>query len=215
MYKIAICGRANTGKNTLAKLLEQEIYDKTNREWAIKSDTPPEQTYTNFSWKSMAWADPIKEIVLLMFPHASKECLYGSSHLRSEPIPGAFKNDKPLTYRQALIDIGTEVGRAYNDKIWLENFDHRYEQLLLKGKPDLVVVTDTRFRNEFEHLKKKGFFQIRLYRDTGKLSEINHISETNQNTILDEEFDYVLFNNKSLDELREEIKCNIIPRLKR
>jgi len=214
MYKIAICGRANTGKNTLAKLLEQEIYEKVNKEWAAKLDSPAGQTYTNFSWKSMAWADPIKEIVVLMFPHASKECLYGPSHLRAEPIVGAFKNGKPLTYRQALIDIGTEVGRAYNDKIWLENFDYRYEQLLLKSKPDLVVVTDTRFRNEFEHLKKKDFFQIRLYRETG-MPPIEHVSETNQNTISDEEFDYVLFNNKSLDDLKEEVRCNIIPRLKR
>ena len=162
----------------------------------------------------MAFADPIKEIVLIMFPHANKECLYGPSQLRAEPIPGAFKNGKPLTYRQALLDIGTEVGRAYNDKIWLENFDHRYEQLLLKSKPDLLVVTDVRFRNEFEHLKRKGFFQIRLYRETG-MAPIEHVSETNQNTISDEEFDYVLFNNKSLEDLKEEVRTNIIPRLKR
>jgi hypothetical protein len=152
--------------------------------------------------------------VMFMFPNASKECLYGPSQLRADVIPGAFKDGKPLTYRQALIDIGTEVGRAYNDKLWLENFDHRYEPLVLKDKQNLVVVTDVRFRNEFEHLKQKGFFQIRLYRDTGKASEINHVSETNQNSILDEEFDYILFNNKSLDELREEVRTKIIPRLK-
>jgi hypothetical protein len=208
MYKIAICGRANTGKNTLSKLLEQEIYARDSMAYFSQHDTP----LTNFSWKAMAWADPIKEIVMIMFPHASKECLYGKSELRSEPIPGAFKNGKPLTYRQALIDIGTEVGRAYNDKIWLENFDHRYEQLLLKNRPSLVIVTDTRFRNEFEHLKRKGFFQIRLYRDTG-MAPIEHISETGQSAIKDEEFDYVLFNNKSLDDLKEEVRCKIIPRM--
>jgi len=210
MYKIAICGRANTGKNTLAKLLEQEVYARDSMAYFSQHDTP----LANFFWKSMAWADPIKEIVLIMFPHASKECLYGPSHLRAESITGAFKNGKPLTYRQALIDIGTEVGRAYNDKIWLENFDARYEQFCLKEKPDLVIVTDTRFRNEFEHLKRKGFFQIRLYRDTG-MPPIEHISETNQSTIADEEFDYVLFNNKSLEDLKEEVRSNIIPRLKR
>ena len=208
MYKIAICGRANTGKNTLSRLLEQEIYWLNNAEYHARYGKD-----MVFSSKSMAWADPIKEIVLIMFPHASKECLYGPSHLRSEPIPGAFKNGKPLTYRQSLIDIGTEVGRAYNDKIWLENFDYRFEQLLLKQKLDLVVVTDTRFRNEFEHLKKKDFFQIKLYRDTG-MAPIEHISETNQNTIGDDEFDYVLFNNKSLDDLKEEVRNNIIPRLR-
>ena len=208
MYKIAICGRANTGKNTLSRLLEQEIYWLHNAEYHARYGKD-----MVFSSKSMAFADPIKEIVMTMFPHANKECLYGPSHLRAEPIPGAFKNDKPLTYRQALIDIGTEVGRAYNDKIWLENFDHRYEQLLMqKTPPNLVVVTDVRFRNEFDHLKQKGFFQIRLYRDTG-LVPIEHISETGQSSIKDEEFDYVLFNNKSLDDLKEEVRCKIIPRM--
>ncbi len=208
MYKVAICGRANTGKNTLSRLLEQELYWLRNAEYHAKYGKD-----MVFSSKSMAFADPIKEIVMIMFPHANKECLYGPSHLRAEAIPGAFKNGKPLTYRQSLIDLGTEVGRAYNDKIWLENFDHRYEQLLIqKNPPNLVVVTDVRFRNEFDHLKKKGFFQIRLYRETG-MAPIEHISETGQSAIKDEEFDYVLFNNKSLDDLREEVKCQIIPRM--
>ncbi len=210
MYKIAICGRANTGKNTLSRLLEQEIYWLSNAEYHAKYGKD-----MTFSSKSMAFADPIKEIVMTMFPHANKECLYGPSHLRAEIIPGAFKSGKPLSYRQALIDIGTEVGRAYNDKVWLENFDHRYEQTLLhKNPPNLVVVTDVRFRNEFDHLKQKGFFQIRLYRDTG-MAPIEHISETGQSSIKDEEFDYVLFNNKSLNDLKEEVQNNIVPRLKR
>lgn len=211
MYKVAICGKANTGKNTLANLLKYEICKKEDAELQAKLG----RCLRSFSWESVAFADPIKEIVMIMFPNANKECLFGPSQLRAEIIPGAFKNDKPLTYRQALLDIGTEVGRAYNEKIWLENFDHRYDDMVINNKYDLIVVTDVRFQNEFEHLKKKGFFQIRLYRDTGSTSEINHVSETNQNSILDEEFDYVLFNNKSLEELREEIKCNVIPRLKR
>jgi hypothetical protein len=209
MYKIAICGRANTGKNTLANLLSHEICCKNDEEFQARN---PGATLQFFSWKSMAFADPIKEIVEIMFPNCNKECLYGPSALRSEAIPGAFKDGKPLSYRQALIDIGTEVGRAYNDKLWLENFDHRYSQLLINKKYNLLIVTDVRFRNEYEHLKKLGFFQIRLYRETG-MSEINHVSETDQNSIRDEEFDYVLFNNKSLDDLKEEVKCNIIPRL--
>jgi hypothetical protein len=191
MYKIAIMGKANTGKNTLAGLLIDEI--KVNG--------------TN-SYKCMAFADPIKEIVMTMFPRANRNCLYGPSQLRSESIPGAFKDGKPLTYRQALIDVGTEVGRKYSDRIWLENFDHRFESVV----SDLVIVTDVRFRNEFDHLKEKGFFQIRLYRETG-MAPIHHISETGQSSIKDEEFDYVLFNNKSLEDLKEEVKCQIIPKL--
>lgn len=191
MYKIAIMGKANTGKNTLAGLLIDEL------------------AKDSLSYKCMAFADPIKEIVMTMFPRADRNCLYGPSQLRTEIIPGAYKDDKPLTYRQALIDIGTEVGRKYNDKIWLENFDHRFELL----SHDLVIVTDCRFRNEFDHLKEKGFFQIRLYRNTGA-PEIQHISETGQSLIKDEEFDYILLNNKSLDELKEEVKCQILPKIR-
>lgn len=191
MYKIAIMGKANTGKNTLAGLLID----------ALAKDS--------LSYKCIAFADPIKEIVMTMFPRADRNCLYGPSQLRTEIIPGAYKDGKPLTYRQALIDIGTEVGRKYSDKIWLENFDHRFELL----SHDLVIVTDCRFRNEFDHLKEKGFFQIRLYRNTGA-PEIQHISETGQSLIKDEEFDYVLLNNKSLEELEEEVRCQILPKIR-
>lgn len=210
MHKIAICGKANTGKNTLANLLYQELYERDSIEFESRNPSLNLQTY---SGKFMAFADPIKEIVMTMFPRANKECLYGPSRLRSEAIPGAFKNNKPLTYRQALIDIGTEVGRSYSDKVWLENFDHRYEQILVKkNPPNIIVVTDVRFRNEFDHLKDKGFFQIRLYRETG-MEPIQHISETGQSSIKDEEFNYVLFNNKSLEDLKEEVKTQIIPRM--
>lgn len=210
MYKIAICGKANTGKNTLANLLYQELYERDSFEFGLRN---PGLNLQAYSGKFMAFADPIKEIVMTMFPRANKECLYGPSKLRSEAIPGAFKNNKPLTYRQALIDIGTEVGRSYSDKVWLENFDHRYEQILVKkNPPNIIMVTDVRFRNEFDHLKDKGFFQIRLYRETG-MAPIEHISETGQSSIKDEEFDYVLFNNKSLEDLKEEVKSQIIPRM--
>lgn len=200
MYKIAIMGKANTGKNTLAGLLIDEI------------------AKGSLSYKCMAFADPIKEIVMTMFPRANRDCLYGPSQLRALDIPGAFKDDKPLTYRQALIDIGTEVGRKYSDRIWLENFDHRFESLFIRNEngvfaPNLVIVTDCRFRNEFDHLKEKGFFQIRLYRETNA-PEIQHISETGQSAIRDDEFDYVLFNTKSLDELKEEVTSKIIPMIK-
>ncbi|HEY5267962.1 MAG TPA: hypothetical protein VII94_02415 [Candidatus Saccharimonadales bacterium] len=202
MYKIAISGKANTGKNTLATLINEEC----------KIISPIDY----WKYKSMAFADPIKEIVMIMFPDANKDFLYGPSKGRAEFIPGAFKNGEPLTYRQALFDVGTELGRSYNDKIWLENFDDRYSAILsgyYGPYPSVLVVTDVRFRNEFEHLKAKGFYQIRLYRETG-LPTINHVSETNQTSIKDEEFDYVIHNNKSLDELELEVRENIIPQLK-
>jgi hypothetical protein len=194
MYKIAIMGKANSGKNTLGKMIVRNI----RREHNIYSPT-----------KYLAFADPIKEMIRQMFPSLPRKFLYGSSKYRNEIIPGAFRNGVPLTVRQLLIDLGTGVGREYKPTVWLDNFDYRFSEAHCK----IIVVPDVRFRNEFEHLRKKGFYLIRLYRDTGQ-PEIQHISETGQENIRDEEFDYVLSNNSTLHNLRIEVSQQITPQLR-
>lgn len=196
MYKIAITGKANTGKNTVSKFLIKEL----------RNSFKGKRTLTN---AYIAFADPIKAMIRLMFPLLSEKYLTGSSQYRAENIPGAFKDGKPLSVRQLLIDLGTEVGRSYKETIWLDVFDHSFEKL---KKKSVVIVTDVRFRNEFNHLKNKGFYMIRLYRDTGNPT-INHVSETGQNDIKDNEFDYVIHNNKSLKELKTTIINDILPNL--
>lgn len=180
MFKIAISGKARTGKNTVSKLLNDHIYGG-----AVQ----------------IAFADPIKLMAEVMFPRLDKEYLYGKSELRSRAIPGAFKDGEPLTVRQLLIDIGTGLGRAYKESIWLDAFDFNLEQARAKNKS--VIVTDVRFRNEFDHLKKLGFFQIRIVRD--EHLEINHISETGQDSIKNEEFDYIIQNNSTLNSLDKKV----------
>lgn len=195
MYKIAITGKANTGKNTVSKIITEEL----NKD--IKD-------YSRF--KTIAFADPIKAMVAQMFPTLPKEYLYGSSENRAKEIPGAFKNGKPLTVRQLLIDLGTGVGREYKENLWLDVFDYTFK-IAKSKKRQVVIVTDVRFRNEFDHLKKLEFFQIRVLRDS--YTKINHSSETNQDSIRDDEFDVVIENNGSLEELENKIK-QIIPKIK-
>lgn len=196
MYKIAICGKANSGKNTLGKMLVRQLRKE------IKKGNYLSATY-------MAFADPIKQMIREMFPGLPEKFLTGSSKYRSEIIPGAFKDGKPLSVRQLLIDLGTEIGRSYKETIWLDNFDFHFESLRRR----IVVVTDVRFRNEFDHLRNKGFYLIKLYRETDGPG-INHVSETNQNTIGDSEFDYVIHNDKSLADLKKVVINDIIPNLK-
>jgi hypothetical protein len=195
MYKIGITGKANTGKNTVSNLITEEL----------------NKDIQNYSLiRNIAFADPIKEMARQMFPILPKEYLYGSSENRAKEIPGAFKDGQPLTIRQLLIDLGTGVGREYKENLWLDVFDHTFKKAVYK-KRQAVIVTDCRFRNEFDHLKKLGFFQIRLLRESH--TKINHSSETNQDSIKDEEFDAVIHNNGSLDELIYKIK-QIIPKIK-
>ena len=197
MYKIGISGKANSGKNTVSKLIKKQLYNQPARA-------------QNVHCKYIAFADPIKAMVRNMFPDLPEKYLTGSSKFRSEIIPGAFKDSSPLTVRQLLIDIGTEMGRKYKESIWLDAFDAELKRTQSKSF-NLIVVADVRFKNEFDHLKNLGFFQIRLLRD--KHSVINHSSETSQDSIKDEEFDYVLNNNGTLSDLGAEI-AKILPLLK-
>ena len=143
----------------------------------------------------------------IAYPEIPRKWLYGSSKYRSEKIPGAFKNGIPLTVRQCLIDIGNDFGRAYKSDIWLDNFDNRLNKHI-RGESKIIIVTDCRFRNEFDHLKFLKFYQIRLRRDAQL--KINDISETNQDGIADSEFDYVIDNNGTLKDLKNEVSKIVI-----
>lgn len=187
MYKISISGKANSGKDTVSKLIAEGLSNKINKKNCVQH---------------IAFADPLKQIIKIMFPYVPEEHLYGPSKFRSEIIPNAFKDSKPLTIRQLLLDLGTEIGRGYNPNIWIDVFKHTLEQSFI-NKKEIVIVSDNRFRNEFDCLKSLGFYQIRILRDE-QLS-INHSSETDQVNIKDEEFDFILNNNGTLSDLQVKI----------
>ena len=178
MYKIAITGKANSGKDTVGKIISK-FYNND-----------PNIIYGGYTQK-IALANPVKEMARIMYPDLPKKLFYGPSALRMTEIPGSLKDGKPLTVRQLLIDIGTNLGRKYDEKLWLNVFDHTLDYYNKRGC-GLLIVTDVRFRNEFDHIKNKGFFTIRLVRND--YTKIDNVSETDQDGITDSEFDYVLNN---------------------
>lgn len=204
MFKVSISGKANTGKNTLSGLLVDELAN-------IGDEAAYEGNGLFEEWcgdeEIIAFADPIKEMIKQMFPKVPRKHLFGASKYRALAIPGAYKDGKPLTVRQCLIDLGT-AGRAYNDMCWINAFDARLEKAKNNGA-DIVIVTDTRFRNEFDHLKKLGFYHIRTVRESDVI--VNHISDTGQDAIKDHEFDYVVNNNSTLNNLKKEVVEKIAP----
>lgn len=187
MYKIAVSGKANSGKNTVSNLISSELFNTFGKAECV------------------AFADPIKKMVEIAFPYLPKEYLYGSSDLRWNNIPGAFKNGAPLTVRQLLIDLGNDFGKVYNKDIWIQNLDSYINNYLSNSN---IIVTDLRFRNEFDYLKNNNYCIIRIIRNNLILSTDE--SEVNQDTIKNSEFDYIIHNNGSLDDLAIRVKdiCN-------
>lgn len=185
MYKIALSGKAKVGKNTVADLIKEKLAN-------------PEKTII------AAFADPMKEIVMTMFPNYDHEALYGPSELRQNVIPDAYDaNGLPLTYRQLLLDLG-KFSRAYHPNIWANCFIetmkgalHPYAEI---ENPEVYIASDARFHNELNILKQNGFITIRVKRDAGFV--INDVSETEQDMITDDKFDFIIQNDKSIDELK-------------
>lgn len=116
-----------------------------------------------------------------------------------------------LTPRKVLQTIGTEFGRAIDEKLWLSYAQDMATRILEAGgtydraighlpgpqRAKFVIITDGRFRNEILVTKALGGLAIRV--DGGGLSGEagSHASETEQNSIPETWFDAVVMNQKS------------------
>lgn len=103
----------------------------------------------------------------------------------------------PFTPRDALILIGTTIGRKIHPDIWIETVFNRYEKNINKN----LLISDVRFPNEYDSIKKKGGIIIRINR-TNNSTNLIHESEC----ALDHHtFDYVIENDGTIEELNQKI----------
>ncbi len=204
MIKIAISGKAKSGKNTLSDLIIKSLYKNLPTYYKNKKRI-----------QSCAFADPIKEMGNIIFPgEIHEEHFWGPSENREKNVDFNYtkydyKSDdnieyeEDLTYRKVLMDIGS-LGRKYDKNIWINLLLRKCQKAEL-DKYSLFVVNDLRFKNEFNALSDNDFFLIRIKRKDS--NKINDISETDQDGISDKEFDYVIDNNST----KKQLKQSIIP----
>lgn len=189
MLKIAVSGKAGSGKNTVASVIVKDILKLNSEEYRIA-----------------AFADKIKELTTSFFPGCDQEALYGASELRQKQIESEINGVIPTeaTYRKVTLDIG-KLGRTYSPSFWVGHaaLKYMYSPLTLKA----YMIADLRFIEEYKWLKANDFTLIRVKRDN--LIKINDISETEQDKLSDDMFHSVIQNNGSIDELRKTIKTEL------
>lgn len=186
--RISLTGKAKSGKNTVGNIITD--YIKHN---------------SNITVEQQAFADPMKKILLIAFPTAKYENLFGPSELREEYIPGVFKNGEPVTYRQALKDVGSDYfGQSYIQSMWNDNMEHR----IVNSTTDVFIITDLRFIHEMELVNKYNFINIKIIRGT---STEKHLSESQQDSIPLNNYKYIFDNNSTLDDLQYIVLQKIIP----
>lgn len=192
-------------------------------------DTIADYLTTHRGFKRLSFAASLKDAVAAVFGW-DRELLEGSTKTsrewREQPdIWWSNRLGMEITPRRVLQYWGTEVCRqGFHQDIWVASVENK----LIKSKDD-IVITDCRFANEVEAIKNAGGITIRVERgqrpDWYEAAESynkgpdNNVSWSISKTQLDREnihaseyssvginYDYVVSNNGTIDELHTKIK---------
>ena len=194
---IGICGKKQSGKNTVACMLQYLIacshlnINPTYKDYITNS----KKTYGS---DVRAFADPLKEIIgALAFIPAY--CL-DEERFKNLPIPvklnKLFKDDNSThTYRQLLQYLGTDVFRKLNESIWIDSLMIYKDSL---SPCTVLIIPDVRFPNEAEAILNEcdENIIIKITRNTG--NNDSHISEQSVDEVKPT---YELENNGSFKDL--------------
>lgn len=183
---IAVCGKARHGKDTIADYLVQ-----------------------NHDYIKMAIAEPLKEACRAIFGFEESQ-VYGD---RKEEIDEFWGS----TPRKCLQYVGTELFRKQigeilpnvGSDIWILSTCRRIKTHFEKHPDTPIVISDIRFENEWDNIKKLGFeykliqvFNPRI-NDISGITSVTHDSENLE--WCEEAYDEKIINNGSLEDLYSKI----------
>lgn len=187
---IAIHGRAGSGKDTFADMLQQ---------FFLAAYLPVFK---------MALADPLKRVCKEVFDFTDEQ-LWGPSHKRNEPDVRYLRKgpdgEEYLTPRVALQLCGTEFGRACCPDIWCMNHQREVKRASDVNRNVTVLVPDVRFPNEVAHFRRTGALLVKIVRPLtdDQATSVGILEHESERGLADDLFDYVFMNDRSLDELQQ------------
>jgi hypothetical protein len=103
--------------------------------------------------------------------------------------------------RQFLQYVGTSWARAKDPDVWID--------IALSEAPQVenLYISDLRFRNEFDILRREGWILVKIQRSNldvdarSGTGSSTHTSETELDDTDDREWNYIITNDKSLNDL--------------
>ena len=160
---IAFAGKSESGKDTIGELL-------------IK----------NNNYERHAFGDSVKETCRAIFKFTNEQ-LYGNK----KDVIDKFWGIKP---RDAFQFVGTDMCRnqmhklipSIGENIWVRSLEREILNAIESNKK--IIVTDVRFQNELDLIKKLGGVVIRIHRHTGKNDQ--HESEKNVDSLKDVDIEF-------------------------
>lgn len=135
---IGLVGRAGAGKDTVAGYLE-----------------------ARHSWERVGFADPILHMVCALMQDADADFAYAvEPSMKEQPMPTIG-----ISYRRIAQTLGTDWGRRLDPDLWVRLAEYRARRCIEVGLS--VAISDVRFPNEADMVRRMGGRIVRVVREQG------------------------------------------------
>lgn len=177
---IGLIGRARSGKDTAGR-------------WLVEHG----------GYERVAFADPLKVAAWRIDPWICLNDWPQFARRLSDKVAGPAsweraKDDYPEV-RRILQELGAAV-RALDEDFWLRLALEKTTDVNAAGAP--VVITDVRYPNEAESLRRAGFTLVYISRPG-----VPHLDHESEGALTMADADYVVANNADLDTFKHRVKC--------
>lgn len=178
---IVLSGKKKRGKDTFAEFLVDEMVPRCKDVTLI------------------ALAEPLKKAARDIFGLSAAQV---DSQLAKEIVDDRWG----MTPREILQKLGTEVGRTFDQDVWVKTGIARIKKALIAGQTDVVVVPDCRFPNEIERIRDAfadRCLAVRIERKLPPTPFDDHPSEVSLDQY--DHWDDVIDNNGTLDDFHAKV----------
>lgn len=207
---IGIRGRKQSGKNTVASMLQYCLFDFTNgytptfdswKTWC--GDV--ERGLIHPSWEIRSFAGKLKQFVALLTGCQVEDL--ESDAFKNSPLPYSIATLNVGTYRELLQKLGTDIFRDQVDRsLWVKALMIEYTPFrvtfdnLTKSIYPNWIISDVRFPNELHSILEKKGVIVHVARPQSLPFEKEHISETALDYYQGKD-KYSIINNSDLETL--------------
>lgn len=197
-----ISGKAGSGKNTVADILHETL-EKLGTDYEIK---PMKQAVCDELQQAIQ-----PEINLdFILSDAFKPVFFEMTEERfkfPDDVECTIDRSKPMSGRRMMQWWATEVRRNEDPHYWVKAWEKGGMWSFLtqyRWSVGHKIIPDIRFENECDMVQRYNGILIRVERDDLELGDTHeHPSETELDGY---EFDYVIVNNGTLDDLQDAVK---------
>ena len=166
----------------------------------VGKDTLADYLVKNYNFEKKSFGNPLKQACKIIFDFTDEQI--------DTDLKEIVDKRWGISPRQCFQILGTEIFREYlpnninefknfKDDFWIIRFKIWYEN----NKNKNIIISDVRFLNESENLKKLGAKLIKIENINIKYID-NHKSETENKKL---KYDYLIKNNSSINEYYKNI----------